>query len=211
MARIDIYRILLIRTGATDWDERDHLPGLADLPLCTSGRKRFEVSPANAGEIDLRCVLHARDQASEQSARIVADAFDTKPRVCAGLSDVDLGLWQGLRMSDIRERYPKVYKQWTDDPLSLNPPEGEPLRAAQERLVEQLARGVEKASKGGKTSNPAVAVVLRPIAMALVRARLLGDASLVCWSRLPNAPAFEWHRIDHERMESLRSPATSGV
>jgi probable phosphoglycerate mutase len=211
MARCDVYRVLLVRSGATEWDEREHLPGLADLPLCAGGRERFVIDGAGPGVVPLRAVISAGDQASVESARLVASAFETKARMCHGLCDVDLGLWQGLRMCEVKDRYPKVHRQWIDDPLSLTPPEGEPLRAAQNRLVEEMATCIEKACKGGKSPNPAVAVVLRPIALALVRARLLEDASLVCWSRLAASPAYEWHRILPERLDTLRWGSPSRV
>lgn len=211
MARADVFRVLLIRSGATAWDETEHLSGLADLPVCEAGLAGFDVGPESVGSAEPRLVLSAEDQASEQTAELIATAFGCKSKSCGGLRDVDLGLWQGLRMGEIRERSPKIYKQWCDDPLSLNPPEGEPLRLAQERLIDEFMRAVEKASKGAKCSNPVVAVVLRPLAMALVRARLLGDSGLACWAKIQAEPAFEWHWIPQERVESLRATVSGGV
>ena len=33
MTRADRYRVLLIRSGATDWDEQEYLPGVAEVSL----------------------------------------------------------------------------------------------------------------------------------------------------------------------------------
>ncbi|MBZ0173568.1 MAG: histidine phosphatase family protein [Phycisphaerales bacterium] len=211
MARVDVYRVLLIRSGATAWDETEHLSGLADLPICEAGLARFVIDPGTVVENEPRSVLSANDQASVQSAGLVAKALGCKVKACSGLRDVDLGLWQGLRMDEIRERSPKVYKQWCDDPLSLKPPEGEPLRVAQERLIDEMIRAIERAARGAKSHTPVVAVVLRPVAMALVRAKLLDDPGLVCWPQIVSGPAFEWHRIPHERVDLLRAPVSSGV
>lgn len=208
MARADVYRVLLIRSGATSWDETEHLSGQNDLPICEEGLARFTIEPETVGSARPRVVISADDQASVQSSALVARAFGgCKTKEYAGLREVDLGLWQGLRIEDIRERTPKIYKQWCDDPLSLAPPEGELLRSAQGRLVDEMIRALERAAKGSKAPNPAVAVVLRPIAMALVRARLLNDPGLVCWARMKSGPAFEWHLLPLERVESLREPA----
>ncbi len=207
MARADVFRVLLIRSGATSWDETEHLSGQNDLPICDEGLARFSINPETVGSAKPRVVLSADDQASTQSAAMVAKALGCKAKSCPGLRDVDLGLWQGLRMDDIRERTPKIYKQWCDDPLSLNPPEGESLRSARGRLIDEMFRCIEKAAKGSKEPNPAVAVVLRPIALALVRSRLLDDPGLVCWSRMKAGPEFEWHLIPQQRVDSLREPA----
>jgi broad specificity phosphatase PhoE len=203
MSRSDRHRVLLIRTGATDWDEQEYLPGVADLPLCSRDREGFAFDPAVVGSVPLASVLCAGDEASTQTAEVVARALGVKSKKCAGLGDVDLGLWQGLRMDELRERTPKVYRQWHDDPLSLAPPEGESLRSARDRLIDQLIRAVEKSNRGGK--DQAVAVVLRPIALSLVRSRLLGDASVAGWCKLPSAPRYEWHEIPNTRVEFLRA------
>jgi broad specificity phosphatase PhoE len=211
MARVDVYRVLLIRTGATEWDEREHLPGVADLPLCESARRGFGVGEETVGRQGLRIVLCADDEASKESAKLVSRAWGVKTRVVPGLGDVDLGLWQGMRMTEIRTRYPKVHRQWAEDPLSLNPPEGEALREAQSRMLDAFARALEKIGKNAKTSTPSVGVVLRPIAMGLMRAWLLDDPGVVTWNRLSRGPACEWHGIRPERLSRMRTRVPTGV
>lgn len=204
MTRPDRYRVLLIRSGATDWDEQEYLPGVADLPLCAEERMRFTVDPSFVGGVRLSAVISAGDEASTETASLVARAYGAKTKKCTGLGDVDLGLWQGLRMDELRERAPKVYKQWIDDPMSLAPPEGESLRAARDRLVDHIIRLAEKAGRAGKGSVPAIAVVLRPIALSLVRSRFLDDPAIAGWCRLQNGPSQEWHEIPSLRAESFR-------
>ena len=203
MTRADRYRVLLIRSGATDWDEQEYLPGVADLPLCDRDREELRFDPAVVGGVPVSSVISAGDEASTETAEIVAKALGVRSKKCVGLGDVDLGLWQGLRMHELRERTPKVYRQWQEDPLSLIPPEGETLRAARDRLVDQLMRSIEKAARGGKDQS--VAVVLRPIALALVRSKLLGDASVAVWCNLPLSPRYEWHEIPCSRAVRLRA------
>ncbi len=115
MTRADRYRVLLIRSGATEWDEQDYLPGVADLPMCPHERERLAVDDAMVGPAAVASVLSAGDEASTETASIVARSLGVKAKKCVDLGDVDLGLWQGLRMSELRERAPKVYKQWVDD------------------------------------------------------------------------------------------------
>ena len=205
MTRADRFRVLLIRSGATEWDEQAYLPGVADLPLCESEREQFQLDESfvTAGQI---CgVLSAADEASVETASLVSAALSCKSKKCSGLGDVDLGLWQGLRMNELRERAPKVYKQWIDDPLSLQPPEGESLRSARDRLIDQLLKSLEKAGKSTKSGVPTMAVVLRPIALSLVRSKLLADSRIAGWCDAGEAPRYEWHEISGARMEALRA------
>lgn len=203
MTRADRFRVLLIRSGATDWDEQDYLPGVADLPLCEAGREASQPNEAYIGSVHIAAVISAGDEASVETAALVGAAVGCKPKKCTGLGDVDLGLWQGLRINELKERAPKVYKQWVDDPLSLRPPEGESLRAARDRLIEQIFKAAEKAAKHSKGEIPAIAVVLRPIALSLVRSRLLADADVAGWSSIAGGPRYEWHEIPTARAESL--------
>ncbi len=211
MTRADRFRVLLIRSGATEWDERAYLPGVADLPLCESERENFAIDDDFVDKGQVWSTISATDEASLQTAVLVAGALGCKAKKCRGLGDVDLGLWQGLRMEELRERTPKIYRQWVDDPLSLQPPEGESLRAARGRLIESLLKAVEKSAKGSKKDGvPTVAVVLRPIALALVRSRLLCDASVAGWTEGGLGPKYEWHELSANRVEALRAvPAAS--
>jgi broad specificity phosphatase PhoE len=203
MTRADRFRVLLIRSGATEWDEQDYLPGVADLPLSEAARAASQPDGAFIGTQPIAAVISAGDEASVETASLIGGAVDCKPKKCTGLGDVDLGLWQGLRMGELKERAPKVFKQWADDPLSLQPPEGESLRAARDRLIEQIFKSAEKAAKQCKGEIPAIAVVLRPIALSLVRSRLLGDAGVAGWNRLTGGPRYEWHEIPIARAEAL--------
>lgn len=210
MTRADRYRVLLIRSGATAWDEQSYLPGVADLPLCEHERESFSIEHGYVGSEQVCGVISAGDEASAQTAGLAAGALGCKAKKYPGLGDVDLGLWQGLRIDELRERTPKVYRQWLDDPMSLHPPEGESLRAARDRLIEQMIKAVEKAAKSSKDGVPTVAVVLRPIALALVRSKLLGDSKLAGWASCGESPRFEWHELSEARIDTLRViPAAS--
>lgn len=211
MARADVFRLLLIRSGSTDWDEQNHLSGSADHPLGEKGRASFNVGLDATGDVDICTVLCGGDQASMESARLFAAVVGSKVRICPGLGEADLGLWEGLRMCEIKDRSPRIYKQWCDDSLSLSPPEGEPLREAQDRLLGELSRGLERAAKVSKSATPSIAVVLRPVAFGLVRAKLLADPAIACWSEVCRGPEFEWHAIPDERLSILRASSVGAA
>ncbi|MGI9178405.1 MAG: histidine phosphatase family protein, partial [Pirellulales bacterium] len=96
-----------------------------------------------------------------------------KPRRAANLANLDLGLWQGRLVAEIRETQPRLHRQWQDNPWSVAPPEGELLEEACERAEEAL----EKVCRRHPTGRIAVVVPqpLDAIVRWLVSGRSMGD------------------------------------
>lgn len=180
--------LLLVRSGRTDWEDQGRLQGNADLPLGEPGRKslsaildhlhRDDDQPAPAA------VIAAPDEASQETARLLAERSGAKVRTIDNLRAIHLGLWEGLLDEDLNDRYARAYRQWRDDPASINPPEGEGFIAGQVRVLTALAKALEKAA------GP-VAVVLRPLEYALVRAATQNQPSSKIWRLLEDGPLTE--------------------
>ncbi len=196
-------QLILIRTGATDWDDAGRLQGLTDLPLSTPGKEALQqrlgdFRSANADLEHPAGVLHACDEGSRQSAALAARLLGSKPRELEALHDIGLGLWEGLLEDDLAERHPTAHRQWQDDPSLATPPEGEALLDAEARLLDALSRATAKGSK-----RP-VAVVLRPTAFALVRSWLTGQPVSRLWETLEMAPPVDLMHIHRSRLLARR-------
>lgn len=109
------------------------------------------------------------NQACEQAAGIVAAQFDLKVRHSDYLEPVSMGLWQGLTRDELRFRFPTVFPEWEENPLGVNPPEGESVADAAGRFRE----GVRKIVK--RNRGEVVAVVLRPLSLQIVAGILRGE------------------------------------
>lgn len=190
MANVGDITVLLVRAGATEWDDAARLQGETDLPLSESGRQRLlhelGVFLGSGGRgIDLMSVLHGPDEASKETASLLARATHARRREIRDLQPVSLGLWEGLREAELLDRHPSAYRQWMEDPASVTPPQGERFADASDRLTAALSRAL---SRSGKRT---IAVVLRPIAHALVRCWLTGRPATELWSARDDSPAFE--------------------
>jgi len=208
MAKPAQLKLLLIRSGRTDWDESARLCGQADLPLTQTGRAELlEVLEPCLSE-ELSIVMSAGDEASVATSELVAGKWDAKLKEIDGLAEINLGLWEGLRREDLVERYPRAYKKWLDDPTSVSIPEGESMLDAEDRILRAIARALEKAKPEGNTR---IGIVLKPIAFALVRAWALGEDRPENWEALCAAPAYELCVIDRERLREARERARAEV
>lgn len=204
MAKAKDFRVLLIRSGRNGWDQQGRLTGSSDLPLCEEGRAEVQRMLAFADGAPISVVLSAPDEASTETARAFAGFADVKVKPLPELVDLDMGLWEGLLGQDLEERYPTAYKRWLQDPSSVSAPDGEQFAEAEARILEQMIRALDKV----REAHPVVAVVLRPLAYGMVRARLLGQSSTDVWTLAEDETGAEWHIIDRERLEALtRAPA----
>ncbi len=132
--------------------------------------------------VDLRAVFSGGEQASTETADIVAKSSRARRKISAGLAEVDAGLWDGLTTEELKRRYPKAYKRWNEDPSAVCPPEGEGITEAYERLVDSLEKVLQK--QGDRN----VAVVLGPLAFAIARCGLESTELHAVRSMMDNAP-----------------------
>lgn len=192
MAKIASHRVLLIRSGQTDWDLAGRLQGSTDLPLSPAGRCEVEAEVAEFGEAGLSVVLCAPDEASQQTAAIWSKG--AKVVVIPGLSEPNVGLWEGILRSELEDRYCRAGRQWGDDPSCVTPPEGESLESAAARLLPALGKALSRV-KGRRADDalPAgLGLVLRPIAQSIVRCSVSDLPSSELCAMIRNRPSPEW-------------------
>lgn len=185
-------RILLIPAYPTPWDVEGRLGGNPTLPLETDGEIAIRESLKSL-DLDVAAVYTFRgSEACDQAARLVAQRFDCRLRDEPLLEPVSMGLWQGLTREEFRRRYPSVVAQWEDDPLSVQPPEGESIPQAADRFRRALRKILKR--KRGQT----VALVLRPIALQIVSGLLRDQPLGHIVTRLKDPPKMETLDITDE-------------
>ena len=184
------HQLALIGAGQTDWDAKGRMVGGADLPLNEHGHRQIsELAKQLAGPgLGLAWLGVSPRQTVQETAAVLADALNVPVKTVKGLEEVDIGLWEGLTTEQIRQRYPKVYKQWTERPTSVCPPEGESVAVAADRLMAAIER------LAAKSKGRAVGVVLGRLAIAVVRCRLAGEGLDNLWSKVDTEPC--WYCVD---------------
>lgn len=199
--------VLLVRSGLTDWDCQGRMQGCADLPLCEKGRAAAATDCAKLGAIHLALVLSGPDEACRSTAALVAAATGKgKVKSVEDLRELGLGLWEGQREEELEIRYSSAYRAWRHDPAKIVPPEGESMTEAQDRLMEQVIKGI-----GRRRGTEGVGVVLRPFAMALVRARIYGLPIDQVWDKLESSPCTEWVSVDMTELKLGRTAAIAAI
>lgn len=182
-------RILLIRPGATSYDDQGRVQGTLDIPLSSQGEQQVMRLAEQLSAERPEVLYHCPCQAAVQTAAQLAAKLGLKVKRLDQMENLDHGLWQGMLVSDIRHRHPRVYRQWQEQPDNVCPPEGEMLGEARDRIRETL----KKLAKKHKTGCLAL-VVPEPLA-SLVVAELTGGDVGDLWKaceRTGSWQALDW-------------------
>jgi len=191
--------LLLVPSGQTDWHDQGRLTGDSELPLSDTGRQQATDWADQLKQFSVQHLFSGSDEPAVETARLIGAALKLKPKAMPQLDEVSLGLWQGLRIEEIKQRHPRVWKQWRQQPDTVCPPEGETLKHAHDRLSTAIQKII------AKRRNTTIAMVLGPVALAVVRAGRESIASDQIWA-MAQQPA-QWYKYDIEEPQPLTKGA----
>jgi broad specificity phosphatase PhoE len=140
--------LILIRSGATDYDLQGRIRGTLDIPLCAAGREHATQAAAAVAAAAVDAIYTSGSACAIETGRIVAEACGLRPRRLANLHNLDQGLWQGMLVDEIRRKQPRLHRQWQDNPWAVAAPEGELLEQACERAEAALEKLVRRHPAG---------------------------------------------------------------
>jgi len=200
MAKQPNIEVILVRSGVTDWDEAGRIQGQTDLPLSQAGRNAVGAATQELTGSPAELVLSAPDEASLETAQVLASRLGAKVRKIEGLAETDLGLWEGLRERELTDRFPKTFQKWRENPTSVQAPQGDTVGESAQRILNALARALDRSGKG------AIVVVLRPIAWGVVRCWAQDRPLEQLWVALRDNPPVDRLTLPREKLESLLRP-----
>jgi broad specificity phosphatase PhoE len=131
-------QLVLIRPGATVYDEQNRLQGILDIPLSERGHgevTRMVPMLARSLNEEFLSALYCGPGANViRTAEIVGKALGVRPKRLDEFRNLDQGLWQGLQIDEIKRRNTKLFRQWIEDPVTICPPQGETFENAMGRI-----------------------------------------------------------------------------
>jgi broad specificity phosphatase PhoE len=177
-------QVVLIRPGATSYDEQHRIQGTLDVPLSPRGRSEVETLALRLADLDLSALYRGPGESVSETAEALGRVLNLRPKSLEQLRNLDQGLWQGLAVEEIKRRNPKVFRQWVEAPETICPPLGETIDDARER-IEDVLRPLLKRHRGETFGL----VAAEPIAQ-LVAGYLRQDPDLTL-EELPETGVFE--------------------
>src|SRR4051812_23553375 len=114
--------LVLVRPGATDYDQQGRIQGTLDIPLSESGRQEVARAADELRDQKIEAIYAAPCLAAQDTAEAVAAPLELKVKKLDKLHNLNLGLWQGMLLEDVKHKQPKVYRLWQEHPETVCPP-----------------------------------------------------------------------------------------
>ncbi|MBK8914431.1 MAG: histidine phosphatase family protein [Phycisphaerales bacterium] len=174
--------VVLTPCAPSEWRAEGRLLGRVELSVSAEAPERLEQWAAVLKSLPVARIYHGPDELATRTARELGKRSRISVRKLAGLAAVDVGLWAGLSDADLENRFESTYHELLESPFHVTAPQGENLGEAADRLEAALRRATR-----GLREDEAVAVVLRPLALSLLRQRLTGAEETRVWESLGEA------------------------
>jgi broad specificity phosphatase PhoE len=181
-------KVVLIRPGATSFDEQGRMKGSLDMPLSQRGRVQAENLAEELAAIRLDAIYHGPCESAGETAAALVEGRDLRPKMIDAFRNIDHGLWHGKLIEEIRRNQPRLYRSGAENPETVCPPGGESLQIASARVMKAIQRVLRK------SRNQVVAFVIPDPLASLVAAELNDEAMPDIWK--VETDAGSWQLIE---------------
>ena len=188
---LSLSHVLLIRPGATEFDDQGRIKGSLDMPLSEEGIRQAKTLASDLEDVRLKNIICSPCESARQTARFIAEGREAKIRVIDCLVNVDHGLWHGKLIEEVKRNHPKIYRQGIESPDSVCPPGGESMMDAKSRVEKYLRKLVRK------NRDEVIAMIVPDPLASLIHGMLSGEEqSFDLWAS--ETDAADWQLIDSE-------------
>lgn len=155
--------VVLIRPGFTDFDLDGRIQGTLDLPLNAEGEKQVNNLVSKIEKFGIETIITSSSEPALSTAEQLGENLNVPVKEKEGLKNLNLGLWQGLEFEEVRRKYPKLLKQWTESPETVCPPEGELASEAVKRVKKTLQKYLKKKQNFAIVASEPLATIIANI------------------------------------------------
>lgn len=176
-------RLYIARHGATTAAAEDRFSGAEGVQLSDEGRRQAAALGERLRAEGITAAYSSPLGRALETARLVALACCPEPIRRDGLREMSHGHWEGMRRSEVEQRFPEEFASWEEDPFTFAPEGGESGAAVLARALPEI-RSIVAAHPGER-----VLVVSHKATIRLILCGLLGIDGRGYRDRLDQAPA----------------------
>jgi broad specificity phosphatase PhoE len=130
---MNIKRVIFVRPGETDWNFSERWQGWLDAPLNSHGRHQVGRLAMLLRNIGIGALYTSDLRRATETADVICKHTGIECKADKRLRERDIGRWQGLKLDEVKEWFPKDYEEYMADRMAYVFPGGESLVQVQER------------------------------------------------------------------------------
>jgi broad specificity phosphatase PhoE len=163
--------LLLVRHGQSTWNREHRIQGQLDPPLSDEGRSQAERLGQRLAGRRLAGFYSSDLKRAFETSQMIGAVIGMDAEPAAGLREIYLGDWEGLRTEELAQRFPEAWARWTEEPDWDVVPGGEGAAVFETRVAATLDAILERHSHGD------VLLVTHGGLIQVALQRVLGHAS----------------------------------
>jgi broad specificity phosphatase PhoE len=129
-----VKRVVLIRTGETDWNLQGRWQGWVAAPLNDHGRQQARKLATFVRNIGMKALYSSDLRRSRETAEILTAQLGYEPIYDEHLRERNIGVWQGLTREEFMSWYPEAYQEFINASDDYEIPNGESRREVKQRM-----------------------------------------------------------------------------
>ncbi|NIM20250.1 MAG: histidine phosphatase family protein [Candidatus Latescibacteria bacterium] len=131
--------IILIRHGESEWNLEGRVQGYLDSPLSNLGVEQAHRIGERLKRESIDHVVSSTASRAIDTCRIALGSH-MHVETSDALREINLGIWEGRRSTDLKLEYPREVEMWYRMPSRVKIDRGESLRAFRLRVTRELDR-----------------------------------------------------------------------
>jgi broad specificity phosphatase PhoE len=108
--------LFIVRHGETDWNKEGRIQGRLNSHLTEKGRYNAKVLGERLNDIDFAKIITSPSGRTIETTELIVKDRDVSVQTNEMIMEMDMGPWQGLLKSEIREQYPDAYECFLNSP-----------------------------------------------------------------------------------------------
>jgi broad specificity phosphatase PhoE len=117
-------RLILVRHGATDWNQQRRVQGLSNLGLNETGRGQAEALAQSLKDVKVDVICTSPLRRAQETARAISRFHQVEVVTIDGLKELDVGEVDGLTYEEMRIHHSEFFTKWMADFTSVRLPGG---------------------------------------------------------------------------------------
>jgi alpha-ribazole phosphatase/probable phosphoglycerate mutase len=109
--------MIFVRHGYSTANEQDRFAGHSDFPLATLGHEQARLVAKYITEHEKVDAIYSSDLCrAVDTVKPIANALNKEIHTSEALREVNVGIWQGMLVEDVKIKYPKAFLRYKETP-----------------------------------------------------------------------------------------------